>query len=221
MSHKILIVDDDQATRDGLAALLADAGYDTVTASSVPTAVEILADQQPDLLIVDIRLGAYNGLQLIAMGAKPIPAIVMTGFADPALEADARRLGAAYLLKPVSPPALRALIARKLATATNEGVFASDRRWPRKGVTAEMAVRVEHASARVLDISYGGVRLEVQRIAGVGLPIAFRVTFPPAGVSVPVDVVWTRRRDDTTWLCGAVIAEDAQPGWRTVVDGLG
>jgi DNA-binding NtrC family response regulator len=219
MPHKILIVDDDQATRDGLAALLAAAGYDTVTASGVPTAMEILSDQRPDLLIVDIRLDAYNGLQLVALGPKPIPAIVMTGFADPALEADARQLGADFLLKPVSPPTLRALIAHKLATSG--GMSESTRRWPRKGVTTEMAVRVEPASARVLDIGYGGVRLEVQRIAGTALPLAFRVTFPTAAVSVPVDVVWTRRRDDTTWLCGAVVAEDAQSQWRAVVDDLG
>lgn len=220
MPLKILIVDDDEATREGLAALLADAGYDTVTASNVPTAMQILANQQPNLLIVDIRLEDYNGLQLVALRPKPIPAIVMTGFADPALEADARRLGAAFLLKPVSPPALLALVARKLAEPPKEGEFASTRRWPRKRVTAEMPVRVEHASARVVDISYGGVGLEVQRAAGAALPLAFRVMFPPAGVSVPVNVVWTRRRDDTTWLCGTAIPEDARPRWRAIVDAV-
>lgn len=220
MSHKILIVDDDRATRVGLATLLADAGYDTVTASSVPTAMRALAHEQPDLLIVDIRLEDYNGLQLVAMAPMPLPAIVVTGFADPALEADARRLGADYLLKPVSPPALLALIARKLSSVGDEGMFVQARRWPRRNVAAEVAVHIEQASARILDISYGGVRLEVQRVGGAGLPFSFRVTFPAAGVSVPVDVIWKRRRDDTTWLCGAAIAGDAQPGWRELVDAI-
>lgn len=220
MPHKILVVDDDEATRAGLVKLLTEQGCDALTASSVPTAMQILADRQPDLLIVDIRLGDYNGLQLVAMAPKPIPAIVMTGFADPSLEADARRLGADYLLKPVSPAALLALIARKLASASDQHALAPARRWPRKGVTAEVAIGIEPPPARVVDVSYGGVRLEVHAIAGAAPPIAFRVTFPPAGVTVAVDVVWTRRRDDTTWVCGAAIAEDALPRWRAVVDAL-
>lgn len=224
MSHKILIVDDDEATRVGLAALLTDAGYDTGTASDVPSAMQALAHEQPDLLIVDIRLEDYNGLQLIAMAPTPIPAIVVTGFADPALEADARRLGADYLLKPVSPHALLALIARKLPSVGDsvgdDGTFVQARRWPRRNVGAEVAVHIEQASARILDISYGGVGLEVQRVGSAGLPFSFSVTFPAAGVSVPVDVIWKRRRDDTTWLCGAAIAESAQPGWRELVDAI-
>ena len=39
----------------------------------------------------------------------------MTGYADPVLEADARQLGAGYLLKPVSPSALMAMVKAKLA----------------------------------------------------------------------------------------------------------
>jgi hypothetical protein len=37
---------------------------------------------------------------------------------------------------------------------------------------------------------------------------------------VPVEVVWSRRRDATTWLCGGMVADDASSGWRTVVDAL-
>ena len=61
----------------------------------------MLAESQPDLLITDVRLDAYNGLHLVAMAPRPIPAIVVTGFADPSIEADARRLGADYLVKPI------------------------------------------------------------------------------------------------------------------------
>ena len=50
MAYKILIVDDDLATREMVALLLADAGYETVTASDVPAAMHVLTDKQPDLL---------------------------------------------------------------------------------------------------------------------------------------------------------------------------
>jgi len=85
MAHTILIVDDDPATREGLMMLLTEAGYHTLTASTVPSALQVLAESPPDLLITDIRLDAYNGLHLIAMAPKPIPAIVVTGFADPSI----------------------------------------------------------------------------------------------------------------------------------------
>src|SRR5262245_56263233 len=114
MQRKILIVDDDEPTRAGLAMLLMDAGYEAITTSTVPAAIKLLTDERPDLLLVDIRLGDYNGLHLVAMRREPIPAVVLTGFADPAIEADARRLGAEFLIKPIAPAALTALVKRLL-----------------------------------------------------------------------------------------------------------
>jgi DNA-binding response OmpR family regulator len=85
----------------------------------------VLAESEPDLLITDIRLDTYNGLHLVAMAPRAIPAIVVTGFDDPTLEADARRLGADYFLKPVAPSVLCERIAWKLANAGTEA-YASD-----------------------------------------------------------------------------------------------
>ena len=82
MSQKILIVDDNIATRSDLAKLLGDAGFEALTASTVPEAMRVLATAQPNLLITEIRLDTYNGLHLIAMAPKPIPAIVITGFPE-------------------------------------------------------------------------------------------------------------------------------------------
>lgn len=216
--RKILIVDDDEPTRAGLAALLAEAGYDTVTAGTVPTAIKLLSEARPDLLLVDIRLDQYNGLHLVAMRQAPIPAIVLTGFADPAIEADARRLGAEFLLKPVSPGVLTTLVSRLLA----EGRMGPSvpRRWPRRAVTKDVRVDIDDASARVLDVSYGGVCVEMRRAAGAAPPGAFRMVVPPANLQVPVEVVWSRRRDANTWLCGGTIGDDAVSKWRSVVDSL-
>jgi CheY-like chemotaxis protein len=216
--RKILIVDDDEPTRAGLAALLAEAGYDTVTAGTVPAAIKLLSEAHPDLLLVDIRLDQYNGLHLVAMRQAPIPAIVLTGFADPAIEADARRLGAEFLLKPVSPGVLTTLVSRLLA----EGRMGPSvpRRWPRRAVTTDVRVDIDDASARVLDVSYGGVCVEMRRAAGAAPPGAFRMVVPPANLQVPVEVVWSRRRDANTWLCGGTIGDEAVSKWRSVVDSL-
>lgn len=216
--RKILIVDDDEPTRAGLAMLLRESGYDTVTAGTVPVAIKLLSDEHPDLLLVDIRLNEYNGLHLVAMRPEPIPAIVLTGFADRAIEADARRLGAEFLLKPVLPGVLTTLVNRLLA----EGRMGPSipRRWPRHVITKDVRVDIDDTSARVLDVSYGGVCVEMRRSAGAAPPGAFRMIVPPADLQVPVEVVWSRRRDANTWLCGGMISDDAAPNWRNVVDSL-
>lgn len=79
MPYKILIVDDDSVTLDGLASLVTAAGYEAVAASDVPAALQILADQAIDLLITDVRLDSFSGLHLIATAVRPIPSIVVTG----------------------------------------------------------------------------------------------------------------------------------------------
>lgn len=215
MPHRILIVDDDEPTRVGLAMLLEDAGYETITAGTVPTAIKLLTEAHPDLLLVDIRLDEYNGLHLVATRPEPIPAIVLTGFADPAIEADARRLGAEFLLKPISPSVLTSLVRRVLSEGR---VGSAIRRWPRKAVMKEVRVDVDDAAARMLDVSYGGVCVEMRRSAGAGPPGAFRMFLPHADMPVPVEVVWSRRRDATTWLCGGMVADAVAASWRTVVD---
>jgi DNA-binding NtrC family response regulator len=112
---RVLIVDDDGATRCGLVQLLAQAGYDATAVGTFDEARRLIGDSPPDLLITDIRLEAYNGLQLILNSPRTIPTIVITGFADPVLEAEARRGGAAYLVKPVQPLELLEVVAEKLA----------------------------------------------------------------------------------------------------------
>jgi len=219
MPHKILIVDDDEATRLGLAALLADSGYETITAHNVPTAMRALATENPDLMIVDIRLEGYNGLQVILMAPKPIPAIVVTGYVDPMLEADARRLGADYLVKPVSPPRLRALVAHRLSRTERED-FVPARQWPRKRVTDIVPIHLDATEARLVDVSYGGIRLEVHDPRGAELPQALNLTLPTAHMSVPVDIIWKRRSTETTWVYGASIRETAEHEWRSFVDTL-
>lgn len=222
MALKILIVDEDRGARDQLAQLLTREGYETLTAGDVPTTMRLLTASAPDLLITDIRLDTYNGLHIIVMAPTPIPAIVLTSFADPVIEADARRLGAEYLVKPVSPARLLAVVAAMFETAKQRRGFTSTRRWSRKSVMTPISVLVvRDPPARLVDVSDGGARLLVECVAGAEPPATFTFVLPTAALAVPVDVVWKRRRDDTTWICGVAPHEDSQPQWRSLLEYLG
>src|SRR4051812_3430825 len=85
MRARVLIVDDDEVYLEGMKELLEDAGYDVLLASSFDGGKHELREHSPDLIIIDVRLGAFNGLQLISTGQVRIPAIVVTGFDDTVL----------------------------------------------------------------------------------------------------------------------------------------
>jgi DNA-binding response OmpR family regulator len=115
MHGRVLIVDDDEACLSGMKQLVEMAGHEAVAVSTFEEGKRVLRHGAPDMLIADVRLGSFNGLQLIATNALNIPVIVISGFDDVVLQAEARAMGADYLVKPVSPSALLERIEQKLA----------------------------------------------------------------------------------------------------------
>ena len=114
VSQVVLIAEDDAATLAGWAAYVHDAGFSVVPASSFAEAHRLMSFVRPAVLITDIRLGEYNGLQLVVQAGTldPVPSVIVTsGYGDPVLVAEAERLGAIFLLKPVQPSRLVALIS--------------------------------------------------------------------------------------------------------------
>jgi DNA-binding NtrC family response regulator len=115
---EILAVDDDQATLSGWTELLRREGYLVRSVRAFEDARRLLTTSPPDLLITDVRLGSFNGLQLVlrARALNPsVPAIVVTAFPDPLLESEAARYGARFVVKPVAPAMLLGLVAELLA----------------------------------------------------------------------------------------------------------
>jgi DNA-binding NtrC family response regulator len=113
---RLLIVEDDKTTLSGWVELLGGAGYQVTGVSSYEQALEQLG-HMPDLLITDVRLGVYNGLQLIVRGRMVNPdlqAIVVTGYADQVVFREAVHLHAEHLEKPVDIDRLLLLIGKAL-----------------------------------------------------------------------------------------------------------
>jgi DNA-binding response OmpR family regulator len=212
----ILIVDDHRVTRLGLAEMLEQAGYSVVTAGTFPEARKILRETPPDLLIADVRLGSFNGLQLVISGPNRIPAIVITGYADSVLEAEARRGGADYLVKPFDADTLIGLIRQKLGQTQSE--FAVPRRWWRKAVAGLTATVGEH-QAKIVDVSYGGVRFEIKPGDGGMPPDRFQLRLPNA-MSLQADLVWKSMLTNDMWVCGAAVwpEESSARQWFGLVD---
>jgi DNA-binding response OmpR family regulator len=102
---KILIVDDDPSLLEALEGSFLVAGEDVVAHSSFEQARKALQTTHFDALITDVRLGAFNGLQLAVIGRDTYPnirLIVFSGFDDPVLRTEAEHVGATYIVKPVT-----------------------------------------------------------------------------------------------------------------------
>jgi DNA-binding NtrC family response regulator len=114
----IAIVHEDAAVADDWAVALSGAGYRVVTTRSFADGKALLeAPEPPALLIVSVRLGAYNGLHLVIRGRLDLPgmAAVLTSDAhDPVLAAEAATYGAAYISGPAQRDELLAVSMRAL-----------------------------------------------------------------------------------------------------------
>lgn len=124
----ILIIDDDRIVCQALKAILEqEAGFHVpATGGSYEDAVHLYEEHQPDILLMDIRMGAKTGLQAAEtiLARHPEAKILfLTTFADDEYILKALQIGAkGYLLKQdyeAIAPALRAV-------ATGQTVFGSD-----------------------------------------------------------------------------------------------
>ncbi|MGD8983120.1 MAG: response regulator [Desulfobacteraceae bacterium] len=62
---KILIVDDEEHIRFLYSEELSEAGYEVITADSGYKLMEKIEDEKPDLIVLDIKMVDYNGLDLL------------------------------------------------------------------------------------------------------------------------------------------------------------
>jgi two-component system alkaline phosphatase synthesis response regulator PhoP len=84
MGKKIVIVDDESTIRDSLQELLIEKGFDVLHAGDGENGYDLIARENPDLLIIDILLPKLDGIDLCGkirknIQLKHIPIILMTG----------------------------------------------------------------------------------------------------------------------------------------------
>jgi len=124
MKARILIVEDEKAARQALSSLLSDEGYEVLTAADGAAAQTIALQQEPDLILLDIRLPDIDGLTVLEklrQGYCDAAVIVMTAYATSSNAIKATQYGAFdYITKPINDEHLNLLIRRALEYRTLE-----------------------------------------------------------------------------------------------------
>ena len=122
---RVLVVDDDNDTREMLRFILEQEAATVRVASSVQEAIESYQSYPPDVIVADIGMPEQNGYALIAMirarddeHGRRTPAIALTAYTSPADEQQALEAGfQKYMSKPFEPAKVIETI-RSLAPTT-------------------------------------------------------------------------------------------------------
>lgn len=113
---KILIIDDEEIVLDSCTHILANSGYQIVTAGNGTLGLEKLEKENPDLVFVDLKMPGISGMEVLEKIQEydtTIVPIVITGFATVSSAVEAMKKGAYdFLPKPFTPDEMR-LIARR------------------------------------------------------------------------------------------------------------
>ncbi|MDA0192119.1 MAG: response regulator transcription factor [Actinobacteria bacterium] len=132
MSYKVLLIEDDPSIRQVISAALEIEGYVVHQFSDGESAVAEIAQVEPDVAIIDLRLPGINGLEVVRT-IRPMtyaPLVILTAFGDShdvvaALEAGADD----FLSKPIANKELAArirAILRRNRPPLNENPDTSD-----------------------------------------------------------------------------------------------
>lgn len=103
----ILVVDDEQAVLDFVRHTLEREGFRVSTAAGGAEALELVRQEAPDLVVLDLKMPGMDGpttLKEIRKAHAALPVIIITGYPDSDLMAEALRYSPVLLLpKPVPP----------------------------------------------------------------------------------------------------------------------
>lgn len=111
MPKKILIVDDQFGIRVLLQEVLQREGYEVFQANNGPTALEVVEQENPDLILLDMKIPGMDGLEILRVIRKreiDTKVIMMTAYGELNLIREAMEMGAlAHFTKPFDIDELR------------------------------------------------------------------------------------------------------------------
>jgi DNA-binding response OmpR family regulator len=173
----ILVVEDEPTLGEAIAARLRAEGFSTRLAGDGPSAVRAAKEQAPDLIVLDVMLPGFDGLEVCRriQAERAVPVLMVTARDDEADLVEGLRTGADdYLTKPFS---MRELIARvhALLRRVDRAAELNGAQAPVNGggaVATQSPLRlvaVDQAGApRVLEIDHAQRRVRVGSVAASG-----------------------------------------------------
>jgi CheY-like chemotaxis protein len=106
LARRILLADDSVTAQNMGRRILSDAGYEVVTVNNGSAALKKIAENKPDIIILDVYMPGYGGLEVcqrVKQDAETarIPILLTVGKLEPFKPDEARRVGAdAFIIKP-------------------------------------------------------------------------------------------------------------------------
>jgi two-component system response regulator (stage 0 sporulation protein F) len=133
-NYKILIVDDQHWIKIMLQEVLSNSGFTALTASNHLEAVEIVKNEQPDIVILDVNLPGIDGLSLLSRLKKVksnIRAVFISGTSDTEYVRRAMAEGAlGYFLKPFDILEFTTFLVK---TSTSDMASRGEGKWEMEG----------------------------------------------------------------------------------------
>jgi PAS domain S-box-containing protein len=113
---KLLLIDDEESTRELLKISLESEGYEVYTAEDGPMGLKIFAEQSPPIVLTDIKMPGMDGIEVLRRVKRDnhdTEVIVITGHGEMSLAIQALQLDASdFINKPVSDEALAVALRR-------------------------------------------------------------------------------------------------------------
>ncbi len=106
MARRILLADDSVTAQNMGRRILTDAGYEVVSVNNGSAALKKIAENKPDIVVLDVYMPGYGGLEVCqrvkeAAETARIPVLLTVGKLEPFRPDEARRVGAdAFIVKP-------------------------------------------------------------------------------------------------------------------------
>ena len=114
----ILVIDDNDTIREGLAHTIKKLGHDVATAANGTAGIAAFAAKRADFVITDLKMEGATGvdvLRAISERDPDVPIMILTGFGTVETAVEAMKLGAFdFLTKPIQPEVVRLKVARAL-----------------------------------------------------------------------------------------------------------
>ncbi len=182
---RILVVEDEGDLRGLVTRILEDSGYEVSAAEDGWTAIETLHAQQPDLVLLDLRLPVLDGWTVLEFARRSVPSAavaLMTVCSDADSITRGLRAGIAGCV--FKPFRIRDLVTTCDRILWRRGFGLTDerqnrRREPRRplalDVTTLLGASFDAAPAKLVDLSLGGAQVDLEPALEPGE--AMRVSF--------------------------------------------